>query len=160
MPIWSWIVNVILWIISTCLVGLSIWYIYKAVRILNRAKWSEYADQFKGYLDTAERQRNDWMGVIERHKKLIKGYETLEDTKEVAELYKELEELYNSFKEHYDHEVNILASLRQFTEKGGVAGFSAIQQIEATKNIAVAAVCLAISSVGFSVSSIIISIAG
>jgi hypothetical protein len=177
MPTWAWIVNPILWTISICLAGFSVWFILKGVRDLRRAKWSKYAENFEEFLDTAKNQGESYKEMIEGYNKMISDVEKILGGRELPpnlsnfpnlsnlverleKLQKGLEGVTAGYKKSLERQTNILRKLREFTNRGGLAGFSTLRQIDATKNIAIAAALMALSGIGFSISGIIAAIAG
>lgn len=168
MPIWSLIVNSILWAISICLAGFSIRFIIKGIRGLAKTKYSKYADDYEAMLQ-------DNKTMLERYEEIIKGYQNIiSETEEMlnkgiesmqSELsdhlegyYRHLEEVTKDKIENLELQMDIHKKISQMIDQGGIRGFYELNQIEATKNIALGAVLIAFSSVGFSISSAILSV--
>ncbi len=136
---------------------------------MKRAKWSEYADQYEEFLNSHKEQGKRYEKIIKKYNEMISKVEKLLDdkipsallsdlVKSLDEYYKGLEDVTKGYTESLEAQIDVLKKLNNFTEKGGLAGFSTLNQIEATKNIAMAAVLIAFSSIGFSISSAILSV--
>ena len=169
MPIWAWIINPILWVISTCIVGISIRFIFKGVRNLKQAKWSEYADQYEKMLNSSKQQGIDYKKMIDEYNSMISEAKKLLDDKEsIPQLSKAvinleglqtgLENVTKGNIETLETQIGLLKELTKLAKRGGLPGYSTLSQIEATKNIAIAAVLMVFSSIGFSISSAILSV--
>ena len=78
--------------------------------------------------------------------------------KNLEDYYTSLEDIIKGYKEALESQIDIHKQILQLAKRGGVRSFSTISQILATKNIAIAAVLMAFSSVGFSISSVIFSV--
>ena len=119
-------------------------------------------------LNSSEERGKDYKKMIEEYNKMISEVKKLLDNKgpipQLSNLVKHLEKLQKrlvdvteGYTESLETQINIHKKLTESIDRGGLPGFSTLSQIDATKNIAIAAACLAISSVSFSVSSVIIS---
>jgi lysozyme family protein len=138
------------------------------VHDLQRAKWSEYADHYEEMLNSYKEFGIEYKNMIQEYKIMISEVKKELGNKEpstqlnllshIEDLQKHSFDIMDKYKETLDEQEDISKQSIEFAKKGGISGFSTLSQIEATKNIALAAVFLAISGVGFSISSIIISI--
>ena len=171
MPTWSWIANSLLWAISICLAGFSIRFLIKGVRDLGRAKWSEYADQYEEMLNSHKEHGIAYKKMIDEYDNMISEVKKLLNNKEPApqfpnlikhlgNLQAGLEDVTKGHIEIQEGQIDILKQLTELAKKGGIRGFSTLGQIDATKNIAIAAVLMAFSSIGFSISGAILSVVG
>ena len=174
MPVWFWIINPVLWAVSICLAGFSIRFILKGVRSLKRAKWAKYAEDYEGFLDRVENRGEEYKKMIEQQKKMISEIEELLKNsgnkvphqlllnlvKHLGKLQKNLGDDLEKYAETKEEQSELHNKLLEFIGQGGIAGFSTQNQIEATKNIAIAAVLMALSGIGFSTSGVISGIAG
>ncbi len=135
-------------------------FILKGVRDLNQAKWSEYADKYQDTLEEFKSNEESYKEMTEEYQKMVsEGEKILDDQETVPQtltlnllensvgLRKKLIELQNRCKENQEAQIRILKKLLNLADKGGISGFSTLSQIEATKNIAMAAVLIAFSSV-------------
>jgi len=174
MPVWFWVINPVLWAVSICLAGLSIRFILKGVHDLKRAKWADYAEKYEEFLDRYENHGERYGKMIEQQKKMISEIEELLKNsgnkvprqlllnlvKHLGKLQKNLGDDLEKYSETIEEQSDLHNKLLEFIGRGGIAGFSTLNQIEATKNIAIAAVLMALSGIGFSTSGIISGIAG
>jgi len=106
--------------------------------------------------------------MAEEYGELLEKYkDRLADSKELLEnerdnitpgLLDSLKEIVDNAGEVSKAQIDTLDNLRQIEQKGGLSGFFELDQIEATKNIALGAALMAGSGVFAGISSIIISI--
>ncbi|MCD6300275.1 MAG: hypothetical protein J7L78_03790 [Dehalococcoidales bacterium] len=106
--------------------------------------------------------------MIEKYQKMISEVKTLSDNdagkipssllENLADYDTNLDDIMKKYKEVLESQIDIHKQIQQLAERGGLRGFSTINQILATKKIALAAVLMAFSSIGFSISSAILSV--
>ena len=139
----------------------SIKYVIKGIRDLRRAKYSKQADQSEALLNDCNDMAEEYGELLEKYKdRLADSKELLENERDniTPGLLDSLKEIVDNAGEVSKAQIDTLDNLRQIEQKGGLSGFFELDQIEATKNIALGAALMAGSGVFAGISSIIISI--
>ena len=86
MLIWAWVVNSVLWAITLTIASLGIKFLVKGQRELNKAKWSAYASDYDGMLDSYTEIENEYKGSIEQtNKQISETQKILEEEESLSE---------------------------------------------------------------------------
>ena len=151
------IICYVLWVIASGLIIAGIWKLVKAGQLLSKAKWSEYSTLYQGFLATAEKSEDFYLDMIKKYEEYIKRYEAIGDTEGISESTTTLVELNKSLKESRSYIKDVQGMLLRYSKKEGVGGLGTIRQIEATKEIAMAAAYFTGATVLLAISGILIA---
>jgi len=157
MPVWSWVVNILLWILVTLLALIAFRYMYKGIKLYKTARLSDLAEGYEELASKARQRIGEMEELKEEYEKILSEDEKRNEPKELAETKKDLSELVNMIKLQYEAEERLSAKSDQVIKNGGKLGVPTIIQIDATRNIAFAAALFASSGILLGISSAILA---
>ena len=157
MPVWSWIVNILLWVLAAWLAWEAFRHIYKGMRMLKESRLSDLAEGYEELASKARQRIGEMEELKEEYEKILSEDEKRNEPKELAKTKKVLSELVNMIKLQYEAEERLSKQADQVIKNGGKLGVSTIIQIDATRNIAFAAALFASSGILLGISSAILA---